>query len=211
MYINILETKPTPAKTKKLCRSSKAMRGLSLIEILVTVVVLSIGLLGIAGMQAFGVRYSHDSYVRSQATMLANELIERMHANPDGVSNGDYRDAIDNVSLNCSAVTNDPAHTSNGTPECSGTSTCNVTQLAQLDIFRVRCGQFLTGPATLVGGVENLLPGGNLTITCTDANGGTPPACQGDNNRTITISWQDPDLKGNAAATLQVQVNARFL
>jgi type IV pilus assembly protein PilV len=188
----------------------KRMSGLSLIEILVTVVVLSIGLLGIAGMQAFGMRYSHDSYARSQATMLANELIERMHANPDGVSNGDYKDAIDNVALDCSAVTNDPAHAANPAPDCTGASVCTVTELAQLDVFRNRCGQFLTGPGALVGGVENLLPGGVLAITCTDTSPGVAPACEGDTNRTITITWQDPDLKGTAA-TLQVQVNARFL
>lgn len=193
-------------------KQHKRMSGLSLIEILVTVVVLSIGLLGIAGMQAFGMRYSHDSYARSQATMLANELIERMHANPDGVSNGDYKDAIDNVALNCSAVTNDPAHISNAAPDCAGASVCTVTELAQVDVFRSRCGQFLAGPAALVGGVENLLPGGAIAITCTDANGATPPACQGDNTRVITVTWQDPDQKGVvAAAPLQVQINARFL
>jgi len=114
------------------------MSGLSLLEILVTVVVLSIGLLGIAGMQAFGMRYSHDSYARSQATILANELIERMHANPDGVEAGAYWDAINNVALNCSAVTNDPAHSSNSDPDCMGASTCDVNELAQLDIFRIR-------------------------------------------------------------------------
>ncbi len=188
----------------------RCMSGLSLIEILITVVVLSIGLLGIAGMQAFGMRYSHDSYARSQATMLANELIERMHANPDAVANGDYHDADNNPAFNCSAVTNDPAHPSNAAPDCSGASTCDITELAQLDVFRVKCGQFLAGPATLVGGVENLLPGGALAITCADSSPGVAPACEGDNTRTITVTWQDPDRKGTAA-TLQVQMNARFL
>ena len=186
--------------------------GLSLIEILVTVVVLSIGLLGIAGMQAFGMRYSHDSYARSQANMLTNELIERMHANPDGVNNGDYETADNNAALSCAAVTNDPAHPANAAPDCTGANVCTVTQLAQLDIFRVKCGQFLAGPAALVGGVANTLPNGNLTITCTDA---AVPVdanpCTGDNNRVITVTWQDPDQKGNAAMTLQVQMNARFL
>ena len=187
------------------------MSGLSLIEILVTVVVLSIGLLGIAGMQAFGVRYSHDSYTRSQATMLANELIERMHANPDGVLNGDYEDADNNVALNCAAVTNDPAHAANVAPACAGADVCTVTELAQLDVFRIKCGQFLVGPGTLIGGVANTLPNGNLSITCTDSDAGDGIACTGDNSRTVTVTWQDPNQKGNIAATLQVQMNARFL
>ncbi len=188
----------------------KRMSGLSLIEILVTVVVLSIGLLGIAGMQAFGMRYSHDSYARSQANIFANELIERMHANPDGVRNGDYKDAEGSAALDCSAVTNDPAHTANAAPNCAGASTCTVTELAQLDFFRTRCGQFLAGPGVLVGGVENLLPGGAITITCTDSSVGVAPACEGDNTRTVRVTWQDPDQKGTAN-TLQVEVNARIL
>lgn len=187
------------------------MSGLSLIEILITVVVLSIGLLGIAGMQAFGMRYSHDSYARSQATMLANELIERMHANPDGVSNGDYEDADNNAALDCTAIANDPAHAANLAPACTGADVCTVTELAQLDVFRVKCGQFLAGPGSLVGGAANTLPNGALAITCVDNDAGDGIACTGDNNRTVSVTWQDPDDKGNALSTLQVQVNARFL
>lgn len=186
--------------------------GLSLIEILVTVVVLSIGLLGIAGMQAFGMRYSHDSYARSQATMLANELIERMHANPDAVSNGDYKSAVD--ALDCTSVNNDPAHPGNAAPACTGATAsefCTVTQLAALDSFRIGCGQFLAGPNALVGGISNLIPGGQIAITCTDTSPGVAPECEGDNDRTVTVTWQDPDDKGNALSTLQVEVNARFL
>ena len=190
----------------------KRMSGLSLIEILVTVVVLSIGLLGIAGMQAFGMRYSHDSYARSQATMLANELIERMHANPDGVNNGDYKAATD--ALDCSSVNNDPAHPMNAAPSCAGSTAgefCNVTQLAALDSFRIGCGQYLATPNALVGGIANLLPNGQIAITCTDTSPGVAPECEGDNSRTVTVTWQDPDDKGNVGATLQVEVNARFL
>jgi len=182
---------------------SKNEKGLSLIEILVTVVVLSIGLLGIAGMQAQGVKYSNDSYARSQATMLANELIERMHANPDGVENADYVTAIGNAALNCSAITNEP------TPNCIGANSCDVTQLAALDVFRIRCGQPLAG--AFVGGVEQQLPLGGIDITCVDADTSDADPCTDDNARMVTITWQDPDQKENAAATLQVQVNARFL
>ncbi len=188
------------------------MLGLSLIEILVTVLVLSIGLLGIAGMQAFGMRYNHDSYARSQATTIANELIERMHANPDAVSNGDYEDADTalNGGANCTNL-GDPSNPANPAPACTRTNVCTVTELAQVDVFRMVCGQFLAGPNTLIGGVTNLLPNGRLAITCTDADAGDGIACTGDNTRIITISWQDPDDKGNVNSTLQVQINARFL
>jgi len=181
----------------------KHAKGLSLIEILVTVVVLSIGLLGIAGMQAQGVKYSHDSYARSQATMLANELIERMHANPDGVENGDYVTAIGNAALNCSAIANEPS------PNCAGANTCDVTELAALDVFRIRCGQVLSGK--FVGGVGNQLPLGGINVTCTDADPLDTNPCTDDDSRIVTITWQDPDQKGVVGALpLQVQVNARL-
>jgi len=183
--------------------TKKYSKGLSLIEILVTVVVLSIGLLGIAGMQAQGVKYSNDSYARSQATMMANELIERMHANPDGVANADYVTAIGNAALDCSAITNEPA------PNCTGANSCDVTQLAALDVFRIRCGQPLAG--AFVGGVEHQLPLGGIDITCVDADTSDANLCTDDNARTVTVTWQNPDEKGDVTETLQVQVNARFL
>lgn len=197
------------------CFYKHKMSGLSLIEILVTVVILSVGLLGIAGMQAFGMRFNHDSYGRSQATLISNELIERMHANPDAVTNGEYVIALNalNGGANCTNA-NDPANPASAAPSCSGTvaggQTCDRTQLANLDVFHMFCGQYLNPPNTLVGGAQNVLPFGNLTIGCIDNDLTDANPCTGDNNRVITVTWQDPDQKG-VAANLQVQINARFL
>jgi type IV pilus assembly protein PilV len=55
--------------------------GFTLLEMLVALVILSVGMLGIAGMQARGLRYNHEAYVRTQATFLANDLFERMRIN----------------------------------------------------------------------------------------------------------------------------------
>ena len=193
---------------------ARSMSGLSLIEILVTVVILSVGLLGIAGMQAFGMRFNHDSYARSQATMVANELIERMHANPDAVTNGEYVTAWTNLNngANCTNI-NDPANPASAAPSCSGTvaggQTCDRTQLANLDVFHMWCGRFINPPNALVGGARNLLPFGNLAITCTDNDLTDANPCTGDNNRIITVTWTDPDNRGGN--NLQVQINARFL
>jgi type IV pilus assembly protein PilV len=56
-------------------------RGFSLIEVLVALLVLSIGLLGLAALQAQGLRFNHDAYVRTQATHLAYDIVDRMRAN----------------------------------------------------------------------------------------------------------------------------------
>lgn len=60
------------------------VRGVSLIEVLVTVVVVSIGLLGLAGLQASGTKFNHSAYMRSQATNLAYDMADRMRANLAG-------------------------------------------------------------------------------------------------------------------------------
>ncbi|MCP5158556.1 MAG: type IV pilus modification protein PilV [Gammaproteobacteria bacterium] len=58
----------------------RKQNGFTLIEILVTVVVLAIGLLGLAGLQAISLRYNSTAYQRSQATILAYDIVERMRA-----------------------------------------------------------------------------------------------------------------------------------
>ena len=57
-------------------------RGVTLIEMMVAVLVLSIGLLGIAGMQAATSKYKINSWSRSQASVLLSDLAERVRINP---------------------------------------------------------------------------------------------------------------------------------
>ncbi len=56
------------------------LRGFTLLEVLIALMVLSIGLLGLAALQARGLKFNHDAHVRSQATVLAYDIIERMRA-----------------------------------------------------------------------------------------------------------------------------------
>lgn len=62
------------------CQRPKRSLGFTLIEILVALVILSIGLLGIAALQLRSVQNSHASYERSIATLQARDLVERMWA-----------------------------------------------------------------------------------------------------------------------------------
>ena len=59
--------------------------GFNLIEILVSIVILSIGLLGLAALQNTSIKLSFDSYVRTQASFLAYDLIDRIRANPSAL------------------------------------------------------------------------------------------------------------------------------
>ena len=55
--------------------------GFTLLEVLVAILVLSIGLLGLAGLMASSIRNNHSAYQRTQATWLAYDMIDRMRVN----------------------------------------------------------------------------------------------------------------------------------
>lgn len=67
-----VKTKPQP------------QRGFSLLEVLVSIVILSIALLGLAGMMLSTLKSNHSAYQRSQATWLAYDIIDRMRATQGG-------------------------------------------------------------------------------------------------------------------------------
>ena len=62
-------------------RHPAAARGFSLIEVLVSIVVLSIGLLGLAALQVSGLRVGQSSFYRAQAAQFAADMADRMRAN----------------------------------------------------------------------------------------------------------------------------------
>jgi len=67
---------------------AREQRGFTLIEVLVAALVLSVGLLGLAGLQAVGQKLSHSAYQRSQAASLAYEMADAIRAN--AANAGDY-------------------------------------------------------------------------------------------------------------------------
>ncbi len=69
-------------------------RGTSLIEVLVSLVVLALGLLGVAGMQMSALRSNQVAYEMSAATMLASSIAERMQANRKAANGGEYNLAM---------------------------------------------------------------------------------------------------------------------
>lgn len=73
----------------------RSQSGMTLIEVLIAVLVLSVGLLGLAAMQTVSLRQNQSAAVRSQATLLAYEITDRMRANRQGALDGDYNLAID--------------------------------------------------------------------------------------------------------------------
>lgn len=69
---------------------SNLSAGFTMLEVLISLFVLSIGLLGLAALQATSLALNTDSYLRTQATFFAYDILDRMRANPTGLSSGAY-------------------------------------------------------------------------------------------------------------------------
>lgn len=82
----------------------KPQLGLSLIEVLVAMVILSLGLLGVAGLQAAGLRTSQSAYYRSQAAQFADDMTERMRANVQNAPSYELALAGTGPGAGCTAV-----------------------------------------------------------------------------------------------------------
>lgn len=64
--------------------------GFTLLEVLVAMLVLSIGLLGLAGLMASSMRNNQSAYHSTQATWFAYDILDRMRANRAGALAGGY-------------------------------------------------------------------------------------------------------------------------
>lgn len=78
---------------------------MTLIEVLVTLVIISVGLLGVAALQLTTVRNNYDAFVRSQASMLASDILDRIRANRSQVAS--YQVAVAATTPTGTAATQD--------------------------------------------------------------------------------------------------------
>lgn len=62
----------------------KRQQGFSLLEVLITMLIVSFGLLGIAGIIITSLKNNQSSYARSQASLMVNDIVDRMRANRSG-------------------------------------------------------------------------------------------------------------------------------
>lgn len=82
-------TRRAGGSLSKVSPPSKAA-GFTLLEVLIAMLVFAVGLLGIAGLQAAGMRFTQGSQFRGVALAQAESMVERMRANPRGVLSGTY-------------------------------------------------------------------------------------------------------------------------
>ena len=126
-------------------RSSAAGRtsGFTIVEVLVSLVILSIGLLGIAKLVLYSAHSNDSAYLRSQATQLAYEILDNMRANPTAAAGGNY-----NTTLTTAAV--NPGYS------CLNTACPVASNLAAYDIYVWK---------TRLAAPTGALPGGQGSVT----------------------------------------------
>lgn len=102
-------------------RAYSREKGVSLLEILIAILVVSIGFLAAAKMQAQGIRNSQGAYHQAQAYLMLSDMMDRMRSNKAAVLNGDYNDQW--------------TASSRVDPGCNQAASCTTSQLAAQDLF----------------------------------------------------------------------------
>ncbi len=102
--------------------AARLQRGFSLIEVLVTMFIISLALLGTAGLQAYSMRLNQGGQFRTQAVFLASDLAERMEANKTAAITGAYAVAESGTAIAPSLAC------------LAGQPACNPAALATFDL-----------------------------------------------------------------------------
>ncbi|MEK7258768.1 MAG: type IV pilus modification protein PilV [Pseudomonadota bacterium] len=155
-------------------QTSLAMRGIGMIEVLVTLLIISVGFLSMAGLQTVAKRSNFDAVQRTTAVILAQDILEKMRANP--LSLEEYLTSA--AGLGGGTLT-EP------TQACSSAERCNTAQLAAYDqwlweqsIDGATETRMLDGATTETGGLSE--PTGCVS----------GPAAGGAGLYSVTIVWR---------------------
>jgi type IV pilus assembly protein PilV len=173
----------------------KQQRGVGMIEVLITLFILSIGLLGVASMQFVGSFSNKEALSRTQAVMVAQAMSERLRASivpsafTDGfVVNNAYFDP-NNYNFNnlgsCTGNSYDcfcediPA----ALPDCQ-TNMCSAAEVATFDAYQMSCAAVESNPNA------------SISVECTDADPSDADACTAGSVQTISVSWPTSGWQG---------------
>ena len=72
----------------------QSQSGFTMLEVLVSILIMAIGMLGLAGLMAASMRNNHGAYHRTQAVWLAYDVADRMRANRQNARAGSYNIAL---------------------------------------------------------------------------------------------------------------------
>jgi type IV pilus assembly protein PilV len=150
---------------------NKGQRGFSILEVVVTLLVVSIGLFGVARLQALSKSANYEAMQRTSAALLAHDFLERVRANPTALDS-----YVPAANLGQSSLGAAPAL------DCANaTAPCTPAQLAARDLWAWE--QLLDGAQEIRGGAST--GGVALPATCF-----TGPAGGGAGMYTLAIAWR---------------------
>ncbi|TFZ06078.1 type IV pilus modification protein PilV [Ramlibacter henchirensis] len=146
--------------------SKRQQTGATLIEVLVSLLVLAFGMLSLSSLMAFAVQMPKLSGYRATAAILASGHVEKIRANRQGFAGGHYAttSSYDGSFNEISAV---PCEFPN----------CTVDSLALMD------------DAATKRAVRQALPAGGVMTVC------DPMPCNGNSMGSLWIMWQEPDTR----------------
>ena len=147
--------------------------GFTLLEALVALVVISIGLLGLLGLQTVSLVNTQNSEARSLASIGADDIADRIRANPAGAGDGHYEDIVSPYDPEGSSVPDD----------CG--SGCSPEDMAERDAWE--WGQSLHQMFRAQGYVECETPGDTSADPC--------------RAYAITIAWNEREAPAAGGAT----------
>ncbi len=154
----------------------RSQSGFTLIEVLVSVLVLAIGLVGVAALQGVSLKNTQSSFMRSQATALAYDIADRMRANALSARIGLY----------------DPG-TATLVADCKSTTGCTPRDMAKHDL------------AEWNSAIATYLPMGQgficIDSTPNDGASATSPACDGVGTQFAVKIWWDDNRDGSINMT----------
>lgn len=183
--------------------SWRKQQGVGLIEILVTLLIMTVGLLGVAALQFTGSFANKDAINRTQAELVAQQVAERLRAaarpatQRDGIVVADTYFTTTNYNfsgLSCAGASPYRCHCLSlpaGIPDCEG-AMCTEDDMAVYDGWALSCATVQTNP--------NM----TLDVTCADNDGGDGDACSAGSRIQVTVKWPV-----NNSANQQYSLNER--
>lgn len=145
--------------------------GFNLIEVMVALVILSLGVLGMAALQGTSIKQNQSAYMRTQANQLAYDIIDRMRVNPEALT----------------SYLNVTSGTANA--DCLAVAGCTQVQMAANDL------------SEWFAAIDTDLPSGSGLICRSDLVGdvaGTPD-CESNtsSNPVVVYIWWDDERDGS--------------
>ena len=173
---------------KRLAANARS-RGFSLVEVMVAVIVICVGMLGIAKMQALSLANTTTARLRSLAAIEAASLASAMHSNRQYWANTalPFNAALSATGVNTSS---DGALAVQATADLGNLTACFGIQCAALPLAAFDLARWTTN-------MTGMLPNPTANISC-PANPGVnaPPSC------TITVSWNERSVGVNQQETV---------